>query len=170
MKPLKESSFSPDIREFLALLHKRRVRYLIVGGEAVIYYGHARLTGDVDFFYDRESANAEALFGALAEFWGGNIPGIENWGELMEEGVIIQFGRPPHRLDLVNGIDGVSFQEAWPARQVARLESQGASIPVLYLSLRDLIRNKQAAGRLKDLEDLQYLREAARRLQAADSR
>jgi len=149
------------------LLHKHRVRYLIVGGEAVIYYGYARLTGDVDFFYDRENANARALYAALAEFWGGNIPGIAGWGELMEEGVIIQFGRPPHRLDLVNRIDGVSFQEAWPARHVAHVQSQGASIPVLYMGLSELIRNKEAAGRPKDLEDLQYLRAAARRNRAA---
>jgi len=125
------------------LLHKHRVRYLIVGGEAVIYYGYARLTGDVDF-------------------WGGSIPEIADWGELMEEGVIIQFGRPPHRLDLVNRIDGVSFQAAWPARHIACLKSQGARIPVLYMGLPDLIRNKQAAGRPKDLQDLQYLRAAAR--------
>jgi len=144
------------------LLHKHRVRYLIVRGEAVIYYGYARLTGDVDFFYDREKANAQALYAALAEFWGGSIPEIADWGELMEEGVIIQFGRPPHRLDLVNRIDGVSFQAAWPARHIACLKSQGARIPVLYMGLPDLIRNKQAAGRPKDLQDLQYLRAAAR--------
>lgn len=148
------------------MLHKHRVRYLIVGGEAVIYYGYSRLTGDVDFFYDRESANAQALYAALAEFWGGTVPGIADWGELVEEGVIIQFGRPPHRLDLVNRIDGVPFQEAWPARHVARMQSQGASIPVLYIGLPELLRNKEAAGRPKDLEDLQYLREVARRFRA----
>jgi hypothetical protein len=69
------SSFSPDIQEFLRLLHVHDVRYLIVGGEAVIFYGHARLTGDVDFFYDVDVDNARRLFAALDEFWGGRCRG-----------------------------------------------------------------------------------------------
>jgi len=89
------SYFSPDIRDFIALLHHHQVRYVVVGGEAVIHYGHARLTGDIDFFYDRVTENAEALFQALHAFWSGSIPGVETAGELQEEGVIIQFGRPP---------------------------------------------------------------------------
>jgi len=56
------SYFSPDILEFLRLLSIHKVRYLIVGGEAVIYYGHARLTGDIDIFYDRTKENTKALF------------------------------------------------------------------------------------------------------------
>lgn len=87
--------FSPDIQEFIKLLHKHGVHYLIVGGEAVIYYGYVRLTGDVDFFYDRREDNARKLFAALAAFWGGNIPGIDEAEELMEAGLILQFGRPP---------------------------------------------------------------------------
>jgi len=57
--------FSPDVSEFLFLLFKNKVRYLIVGGEAVIYYGHARLTGDIDIFYDREKKNIRKLYRIL---------------------------------------------------------------------------------------------------------
>ena len=57
--------FSSDIREFIVLLHRHRVRYMVVGREAVIHYGHARLTGDIDFFYDRTPENAQALFEVL---------------------------------------------------------------------------------------------------------
>jgi len=64
------SYFSPDVLEFLALLARHDVRYLVVGGEAVIHYGHARLTGDIDLFYGVRPDNAERLFEALAEFWG----------------------------------------------------------------------------------------------------
>ena len=83
--------FSPDIQEFIHLLHEYGVKYLIVGGEAVIYYGYARLTGDVDFFYDRREVNARKLFETLADFWSGDIPGIEDVEELMEVGLILQF-------------------------------------------------------------------------------
>jgi hypothetical protein len=69
--------FSDDIAEFIRLLHKFGVRYVIVGGEAVIYYGYPRLTGDVDFFYGGSKENRSALYAALLEFWDGSIPGIQ---------------------------------------------------------------------------------------------
>jgi len=73
---LDPTSFSPDIRLFLSLLHEHGVRYVIVGGEAVIFYGYARLTGDIDIFYSCDKENAARLFVALAEFWDDNIPGV----------------------------------------------------------------------------------------------
>ena len=67
-KTIAADHFSPDIQDFIALLYKHQVRYLIVGGEAVIFYGHVRLTGDVDFFFDNDKGNAENLYKALYEF------------------------------------------------------------------------------------------------------
>lgn len=154
------SHFSPDTLEFILLLRKYNVRYLITGGEAVIYHGYARFTGDVDFFYDRARENATNLFRALHEFWDGNIPGVDSTEELTQEGLILQFGRPPNRIDLINRIDGVSFEEAWPVRTEAILESESGDIPVYYISLEKLIENKKAAGRPKDLDDLKYLTQA----------
>ncbi|MBM3844913.1 MAG: hypothetical protein FJ405_01335 [Verrucomicrobia bacterium] len=153
--------FSPDILEFIELLHAHQVRYVIVGGEAVIYYGHARLTGDVDFFYDAGNQNAASLFHALSVFWRNNIPGIERPEELQEIGTIIQFGRPPNRIDLLNQIDGVSFEEAWKSRIAVMLRTKAGEQPVFYLGLAALIRNKEASGRPKDLEDLEFLRKIA---------
>ena len=156
--PIKTSYFSPDIAEFLKCLHQFDVQYLIVGGEAVIFYGHARYTGDVDFFYADDDNNASALFQALSAFWDGDIPEIFQPGDLQAEDQIIQFGRPPHRIDLLNRIDGVSFEEAWPSRVGVQLDLAGSSIPVHYLSLKSLIQNKEATGRPKDLDDLNYLK------------
>ena len=96
------SSSSDDVLAFIRLLGKREVDYVIAGGETVIFHGYPRLTGDVDFFYDRTDVNAGRLFQSLSEFWSGNIPEMESAGELMEEGVVIQFGRPPYRIDLLN--------------------------------------------------------------------
>lgn len=154
------SSFSPDIRDFIRLLDTHDVRYLIVGGEAVIYYGHARLTGDVDFYYDREEGNARRLYAALDKFWEGSAPGLSGSRELTEDGLIIQFGVPPNRIDLLNRIDGVTFEEAWENRAVVSLEVHGRAVPVSYVGLDDLIRNKEAAARPKDLDDLPFLRKA----------
>jgi hypothetical protein len=151
--------FSPDILEFIRLLHAHRVRYVVVGGEAVIYYGHARLTGDIDFFYDSSPKNAATMFSALRVFWSGNIPGIERVEELEEEGIIIQFGRPPNRIDLLNRIDGVAFAEAWEARVTTTLQTPVEEFPLYYLGLAHLIRNKEACARPKDQDDLKFLRQ-----------
>ncbi len=80
---MKASHFSSDIQDFLYLLSLHKVRYLIVGGEAVIYYGFARLTGDVDFFFEPALNNVQRLYRALHEFWQGDVPGIQSPNELM---------------------------------------------------------------------------------------
>ena len=152
------SIFTGDEREFIALLHKHQARYLIVGGEAVIYYGYARLTGDIDFYFSADDENARRLFAALKEFWKGDVPGLSKHTELMEPGIIIQFGRPPNRIDLLNRIDGVRFEEAWTARREVRLVSETTQIPCWFISLAHLVQNKEASHRPKDLDDLQYLR------------
>lgn len=156
---LKPSSFSPDTLELLRILERRQVRYLVIGGQAVIYYGYPRLTGDIDLFFDREPDNAVRLFDALAEFWGGDVPGVDGSEELRRQGLILQFGRPPNRIDLVNQVDGLTFEEAWQTRLDLEVSGQGIRVP--YVSLAKLIQNKEASGRPRDLEDLEYLRRAA---------
>jgi predicted nucleotidyltransferase len=151
------SYFSPDILEFLKLLSLHEVRYLIVGGEAVIYYGHARLTGDVDIFYDLAKENTERLFRALKVFWEGDIPEIAKPEEFQKKGAIVQFGRPPHRIDLINDISGVFFERAWLNRTVEEVMIKDKAYPVIYIGLEELITNKRNANRYKDLEDLKYL-------------
>lgn len=160
-RTVKGAGFSQDILAFLRLLARHRVRYLVVGGEAVIFHGYPRVTGDVDFFYENTPANAARLFDALFEFWSGRIPGVASAEELRESGVIIQFGRPPHRIDLMNQIDGVAFAEAWPSRILVRLETAPGGVPMRYIDLEPLLKNKQAAGRPKDLEDVRVLGEKA---------
>jgi predicted nucleotidyltransferase len=157
---VKGSHFSEDIQEVLTLLGKHQVKYLIVGGEAVIYYGHARLTGDIDLFYEASPDNVANLYQTLDEFWKGDIPEVDSSEELLEPGIILQFGAPPNRLDLLNTIDGVSFQEAWSNKTTVHIRVQDNEVPVYFIGLGDLIRNKETLGRYKDLEDLKYLRKA----------
>jgi predicted nucleotidyltransferase len=157
---MKASHFSRDIQEFLKLLSEHKIKYVIVGGEAVIYYGHARLTGDVDFFFEAAGDNVLRLHDALKDFWAGNIPGLKSAEELMEAGAVLQFGVPPNRIDLMNLIDGVSFEEAWRNKREANIEISGALVPVYFIGLMELIRNKETIGRFKDFEDLKYLRKA----------
>jgi predicted nucleotidyltransferase len=154
------SAFSPDVQDFLRVLSTHDVRFMIVGGEAVIFYGHIRVTGDIDFYYDRDHNNALSLFKALEEFWQGEIPELDVPSELERRGVTLQFGVPPNRIDLLNDIDGIEFESAWRRRTRVTLESQSGDIPFSYIGLEDLIQNKRAAGRPRDQEDLPFLLEA----------
>lgn len=149
--------FSSDTREFLYLLWRHNVRYVVVGGRAVIFYGHARMTGDIDVFYDRDADNAQALFDALKVFWKGDIPGIDRPQELEEDELILQFGRPPNRLDLISNLSAVDFEEAWEGRVTAVMKEQNREIPVHFIGIEELRHNKRSIARPKDRDDLQYL-------------
>lgn len=154
--------FSPDVRDFLRLLARFQVCYLIVGGEAVIYHGYARLTGDIDFFYERSEENSKRLFETLKEFWGGQVPGIGDPSEFLRPGMVLQYGRPPNRIDLINTIDNVSFAEAWDSKVEEELTIEGRRIPIYLIGLDALMKNKEAAGRDKDKDDLRFLRSKKR--------
>lgn len=155
------SYFSDDIQEFLSFLAKHEVKYVIVGGEAVIFYGHARLTGDIDLLYEASDDNVDRLYQALMEFWEGNIPGIETEEDLKERGLILQFGVPPNRIDLINQIEGVSFEEVWNNKTEVQIAIKGEKLPLYYIGLDQLIKNKESLKRYKDLEDLKFLKEVS---------
>ena len=155
---MSKTFFSSDIFEFLFLLNKHKVKYIIVGGEAVIYYGHARLTGDIDIFYDRRKENCIRLFEALSEFWDEDIPGINKQKELQKKGEIFQFGVPPNRIDLINVIENVDFTDAYKNRVQVKIKQKGKDFNIFYIGLNDLIKNKKAINRYKDKEDLKFLK------------
>jgi predicted nucleotidyltransferase len=149
--------FSSDALEFLQLLYNTNVEYLIIGGEAVIYYGFARLTGDIDLFYHRTPGNIENLYKALTEFWGGSIPGLDEPGDLDDRDAVFQFGVPPNRLDLLADLENVPFKEAWKQRRTETIQLEHEQIEVYFIGLDHLIENKKNANRPKDQEDLKYL-------------
>jgi len=155
---MSDLGFSKDIREFIELLAKFRVRYLLVGGNAVIFHGYARYTGDVDFFYALDSDNAKRLFNALQEYWGGNVPFVTSETDLCVEGQIIQFGVPPFRIDLMNKIDGVTFEEAYTTAISETILHGKEVLPIKIISLDMLKKNKIASARIKDIEDVQKLK------------
>lgn len=145
-------SFTQDIVEFLDLLDRRGVQYLLIGGHAVHFHGYSRFTSDIDFAYCPRPDNAERLYAALADFWGSEIPNVRSPADLQEPSVVIQFERRPNRIDLINNVKGIDFDQAWSRRVVEPLD--GTHISVSVISLVDLRRSKAAAGRLKDLDDL----------------
>lgn len=146
-----------DLREFIALLNSHQVEYLVVGGHAVAFHGHPRFTGDIDFLIRTTPSNAQRVLGALNAFGFGNLDIAER--DLLEPGQIVQLGHPPNRIDILTSISGVDFDSAWQSRVSTIIDDQ----PVSVLGWDELLRNKRASGRQKDLADLEKLLAVAKR-------
>jgi predicted nucleotidyltransferase len=141
----------PDFKDFLRLLNSHGVEYLVVGGYAVGYYGYPRATGDMDIWIAINEVNAERVAQVLREF---GMPELQATKQLfIEKDKIIRMGIPPVRIELITGASGVAFDECYARREIVEIDD----IPVNFISLDDLKLNKRAAGRHKDLEDIEHL-------------
>jgi len=129
---MKASYFSPDVQEFIRVLSEYDVRYVIVGGEAVVYHGHARLTNGIDFFYEPTAENAENLWNALDEYWAGEMPGLKSAEGLLLIGATVQYGVPPNQIVLYNSMTNVAFDEAWDAKVEESIRIRGKNIPFIF--------------------------------------
>ena len=142
-----------DFKEFLRLLNSHDVRYLLVGGYAVAFHGYPRTTLDIDVWIDRSPQNAARVVAALREF-GFDLPLLTR-EMFLADGKLIRMGVPPMRIEIATGISGVEFAPCFERRQTLHLED----VAVHVISLADLRANKKAAGRTKDLLDLENLPE-----------
>ena len=140
-----------DFKEFLRLLNANRVDYLLVGGYAVGLHGYPRATVDLDIWIRATSANAERILTAVREF-GFDLPVLES-RIFVEPRSIVRFGVPPFRIEVLTAIDGVEFDSC--RGRAVEFDIEGLPVPVI--SLADLKTNKRAAGRHKDLADLDNL-------------
>jgi hypothetical protein len=139
--------------ELIDLLTSRRVRFLIVGAHALAAHGRPRATQALDILVEPTRANARRLGAALADF---GYPSLaREWNKFTERDRMATLGRQPLRVDIMTSISGVDFAEAWKGRVRAR---HGRRV-VGFLGRAELIRNKRAAGRTKDLLDIALLEE-----------
>lgn len=155
------AKLQPDLREFIKLLNSHDVEYVVVGGHAVAFHGHPRFTGDIDFLIRTTPENVSRVLTVLGVFGFGDLGIVEQ--DLLERGRVLQLGHPPNRIDVLTSISGVDFDSAWEQRVQTLLDDQ----PVALLGWDELIRNKRAAGRQKDLADLEKLLAVARRNKGA---
>src|SRR2546426_11687786 len=140
-----------DFKEFLRLLGAHRVEYLLIGGYAVAYHGYPRATADMDIWIAIHPQNAERVVAALKEF-GFNLPELSP-ALFLKAGQIIRMGVPPLRIEIATTISGVRFEECYTAGVRDILDE----VEVTIISLPHLKANKKAAGRHKDLADLENL-------------
>ena len=140
-----------DFTDLLKLFNDKHVRYLIIGGYAVIQYAEPRYTKDLDVWISTDPANAQAVYQALKAF-GAPLAELTE-ADFAEEGYFYQMGVPPMRVDILMGIPGLAFEEAWK-RQV-EIDFEG--LWVRFISRDDLITAKRASGRPQDQIDADTL-------------
>lgn len=147
-----------DYKDLLSAFQSHGVRYLVVGGYAVIYHAQPRFTNDLDLFIQADPANARAAYAALAEF-GAALQGMQP-EDFADPNSFFRFGREPEGFDILPSIPGVNFDAAWTKRIEAVIDP-ATGLTANFISAEDLIAAKLAAGRPQDIADVDAIRKAA---------
>ncbi len=140
-----------DYKEILRALSDEKVRFLLVGAYAMAAHGYPRATMDIDIWVMPSPQNAEAVLRALRRF-GAPLHKLSE-EDLLQDGTVFQIGVAPRRIDIITAASGLLFEEAYARSSSVNIEGIEVHIP----SLSDLIRNKRATGRTKDLADAEAL-------------
>jgi predicted nucleotidyltransferase len=138
-----------DFKDFLNSLNKNNVEYLLLGGWAVGIYGAPRATGDMDVFIAVDDQNLAKLLKALFEFGAPTVP-KEHFKDI---GRVFRMGRSPIRIEIINQASGINFQPCYQRRKIINVDG----IDISIISEVDLLKNKAASGREKDIADLRNL-------------
>jgi len=148
-----ETELPSDFKEFLSLLRSHGVEYLLIGGYAVIYHGFPRATSDMDVWIAMDPENAQRMANTVREF-GFDTPDLSP-ALFLQENSMVRMGNIPMRIEILTRISGVNFEECYRNRIVGEMDG----VEVSVISLRDLLANKRASGRHKDLMDVEELSE-----------
>jgi hypothetical protein len=146
--------FNSDWTELLAAFNAGGVRYLVVGAYAFARYAPPRATSDLDLLIDRNPENAERVFATLTAF-GAPLQGVSAQ-DFSTEGFFYSFGNPPLEIDILTGIGGVTFDEAWDAKD----EGELGGVPVSFIGRKEFLQSKRFVGRLQDLADIEAIEKA----------
>jgi hypothetical protein len=144
--------FEKDFIDFIELLNLHQVEYMVVGAHALAFHGRPRHTGDLDIWIKPSAANAGKMVNVLKDF------GFDSLGltkeDFLKENYVTQLGYPPLRIDILNAISGVNFDDAYKGMVVGLYDD----LSVAFINISDFIANKQASGRAKDLGDIDALK------------
>jgi hypothetical protein len=141
-----------DFRDFIDLCNRFSIRYLVVGGFAVSIHGYPRGTKDLDICIEASDENASKMISVLDEFGMGALGLTKE--DFLRRGFFTQLGYEPVRIDIMNDIDGVNFEEAWQNRRTVEYEGQ----PIHFIGYHELLRMKALAGRPQDIADIAKLK------------
>ena len=144
--------FEPDFVDFIELLNQHGVAYMVVGAHALAYHGRPRHTGDLDIWIKPSRENAAKMTLVLAAFGFGSLGLTES--DFLKENYVTQLGYPPLRIDILNAISGVEFDDAFSNRVIAEADD----LSINFINIPDFIKNKEATGRAKDMGDIASLK------------
>lgn len=140
-----------DIIEFISLCNKHNIKYLVIGGYAVSIHGYPRSTKDIDVCIEMSDTNASNMVQVINDFGFRSLKLKKE--DFLKKDFITQLGFPPLRIDILNDLSGVSFEEAWHNKKIVTIEN----VPVNFIGYNDLITVKKNAGRPQDLADVDKL-------------
>jgi predicted nucleotidyltransferase len=146
-----ELELQQDFKELFKLLNENKVRYLLIGGYAVVVHGYVRNTNDIDIVVSDDRENAQKVVDALSEF---GFASSELQAELFtQKDSVVRMGVEPVKIEILNYLKGLHFDDAYERRKTIKVEN----IDINVVNLEDLLKNKRAVGRLKDLADVEEL-------------
>jgi predicted nucleotidyltransferase len=140
-----------DYKDMLRALSDEKVKFLLIGAYALAFHGYPRATMDIDIWIMPSPENADAVLRALQRF-GSPLQNLTK-KDLMQDGTIFQIGVAPRRIDIITSASGLQFEETFRNSKPVKFEEIEVRIP----SIDDLILNKKATGRTKDLADAEVL-------------
>ena len=148
-----------DMKDLLRALNAHAVKYLVIGGYAYGVHLEPSATKDLDLFIRADEENSEAVLQALAAF-GAPLGGMSPAD--FRDGTVFQMGVPPERVDILQRIDGITFDEAWEHRIEGQIDGE---VKTAVISKDDFVRNRLASGREQDLLDVKKLKDVERAIQ-----
>jgi len=140
-----------DYKDMLHALSDEKVRFILVGAYALAAHGYPRATMDIDIWIMPSPDNAEAVLRALGSF-GAPLHNLTK-EDLQKHGTIFQIGVAPRRIDIITAASGLQFENTYQNSIMVNIDGIDVPIP----SIEDLIINKKATGRTKDLADAEAL-------------
>jgi hypothetical protein len=140
-------------QEFIELLEKHEVKYLVVGGYAVGFHGFPRYTGDLDVFIAISKENSEKILKVFDKFGFSDLDLKAE--DFLEEEIVVEIGREPIKIQVLTGIDGVTFEESYAGKEYLRISSD---LKVPFIGYESLLKNKAASPRAKDKIDFEELK------------
>ncbi len=142
--------FNEDFQDFIHALNNNEVKYILVGGYAVILHGYIRSTADMDIWVDKTKENYKRLKKALLQF---GAPAFSENEFLGNEFNVWGYGREPNRIEIMNEIKGLQFEESYEKCKTYEQDN----LKIRYIHFNDLLDAKKAAGRFKDKDDIEQL-------------
>ncbi|MEO5649387.1 MAG: nucleotidyltransferase [Ginsengibacter sp.] len=149
---MKKLKLETDFIDFVELCNKHEVEYLVIGGYAVSIHGYPRSTKDLDICIKLSEENAVKMVEVIIDFGFGSLNLKKE--DFLKRDFITQLGHEPVRIDILNDLDGVPFEQAWKNKKVIAL--QGAAIN--FIGYADLLKVKAKAGRPQDIADIDKLK------------